>query len=63
MVKVYLSQKGVPFKERNISLDPEAKQAVLDMGFRTTPVTMIAGHKVVGYNPLKLDAALDEANG
>ena len=62
MVKVYLSQKGVSFKERNISVDPEAKQAVLDMGFRTTPVTIIADHKVVGYNPAKLDAALSETN-
>ncbi len=58
MVKVYLSQKGIPFKERNVSVEPDAMQDLLDMGFRTTPVTVIADQKVVGYNPGKLEAAL-----
>jgi hypothetical protein len=26
MVKVYLSRKGIPFMERNVSLDEEAKK-------------------------------------
>ena len=58
MVKVYLSRKGIPFTERNVSLDSEARDTLLGLGFRSTPVTVIADQKVVGYNPAKLEAAL-----
>lgn len=58
MVKVYLSRKGVQFTERNVSLDADAREALLQMGHRTTPVTVINGEKIVGYNPKKLEQAL-----
>ena len=58
MVKVYLSRKGVPFTERNVSTDREALSQLIGMGFRTTPVTVIDDEKVVGYSPAKLEAAL-----
>ena len=61
MVKVYLSRKGIPFTERNVSLDEEARNDLLGMGYRSTPVTTIDGQKVVGYSPPKLEAALQEA--
>ena len=61
MVKVYLSRKGIPFIERNVSQDAEAKDDLLGLGHRSTPVTVIDGLKVVGYSPPKLDAALEEA--
>ena len=63
MVKVYLSRKGIPFTERNVSLDEEARQDLLNLGHRSTPVTMIGDQKVVGYSPPKLEAALDAAGG
>lgn len=58
MVKVYLSRKGVPFAEYNVSTDREALKRLVAMGFRTTPVTVIGEHKVVGYAAGKLEAAL-----
>jgi glutaredoxin len=58
MVKVYLSRKGVPFTEYNVSLEPEAKKQLLEMGFRTTPVTVIGDVKIVGYKPPQLESAL-----
>ena len=58
MVKVYLSRKGIPFTERNVSLEPDAKETLLGLGYRSTPVTVIGEEKVVGYNPAKLEAAL-----
>ena len=58
MVKVYLSRKGVPFTEYNVSIEREALQRLIGMGFRTTPVSVIGDEKVVGYSPTKLDAAL-----
>ena len=61
MVKVYLSRKGIPFTERNVSLDEAARNDLLGMGHRSTPVTVIVDQKVVGYSPPKLEAALQEA--
>jgi glutaredoxin len=61
MVKVYLSRKGVPFTERNVSLDEQAREDLLGMGHRSTPVTTIGAEKVVGYSPPKLEAALQAA--
>ena len=58
MVKVYLSRKGLPYTERNVSLDEDARADLLSMGYRSTPVTVINDQKVVGYSPPKLEAAL-----
>jgi hypothetical protein len=33
-------------------------KALVGMGYRTTPVTVIGDERVVGYSPAKLDAAL-----
>ena len=62
MVKVYLSRKGIPFMEKNISSDAEARQSLLDMGYRTTPLTVIGDQLVIGYNPMKLEAAVKKAS-
>ena len=61
MVKVYLSRKGVEFADYNVSTDREALKNLVGMGYRTTPVTVIGGAKVVGYSPAKLDEALQAA--
>ena len=61
MVKVYLSRKGIPFTERNVSKDREALSSLVGMGYRTTPVTVIGDEKVVGYSPSKMDEALKTA--
>ena len=61
MVKVYLSRKGIQFTEHNVSLDRDSLARLVDMGFRTTPVTVLGDEKVVGYSPSKLDSALKTA--
>ncbi len=61
MVKVYLSQKGLEFTERNVSLDENAREDLLSLGYRSTPVTVINDEKVVGYSPPKLEEALQAA--
>ena len=61
MVKVYLSRKGVPFTEYNVSTDSDGLTALVGMGFRTTPVTVIGDERIVGYNPAKIDAGLKAA--
>jgi len=58
MVKVYLSQRGIPFTERNVSLDAQAKEDLMKLGFQSTPVTFVGDQKVIGFNPMRLQAAL-----
>jgi len=60
MVKVYLSQKDIPFTEKNVSIDEEARTSLLKMGRSTTPVTVIGEELVVGYQPDGLQKALDK---
>jgi glutaredoxin len=58
MVKVYLSRKGVPFSELNVSIDKDADEELRSLGCSTTPVTVIGEHQVVGYKPRDIEGAL-----
>ena len=60
MVKVYLSRKGVPFSELNVSIDAEADAELRAMGRSTTPITVIGDHQIVGYKPRDLEGALQD---
>ena len=57
-MKEFLSQKQIEFTERNIQKDREAMRDLLDLGFQTTPVTVIDGEAVVGFDEEKLTALL-----
>lgn len=54
----YLSQKGVAFVERNVARDPDAVQELIGMGLRSLPVVVIGEHRLSGFNPAAIDAAL-----
>jgi glutaredoxin len=50
----FLSQKGVEFVEKNVRADKAALKELLDQGFQSTPVTIIDGQSVVGFDQQKL---------
>lgn len=54
----FLSEKGVPYEERNIEQNDEYAQQIWDMGMRAVPVTVIGEHIIVGMNQAQLDRAL-----
>jgi glutaredoxin 3 len=54
----YLSQKGVPFIEKNVVRDPSAMQDLMRMGLRLLPVFVIGDQRLSGFNPKEIDAAL-----
>jgi glutaredoxin len=54
----YLSQKGIPFTEKNIARDPSAVQELMSMGMRSLPVIVIGDKRLSGFNPKAIDAAL-----
>jgi len=57
-VKEFLSQRGIPYVERDISKDEQALEDLEKLGYLTTPVTKIDGEVVVGFNRKKLEELL-----
>lgn len=56
--KEYLSQKGMKFQERDIAQDPSALADLTTLGYMTTPVIVIEGSVIVGFDADKIDQAL-----
>lgn len=57
-VKEFLSQKGIEFTERDVTVDDLAIAELEELGFMTTPVTVIDGDVVVGFDRERLDELL-----
>lgn len=57
-MKEFLQQRGVPFVEKDVSQDEAALNELLEQGFAATPVTMIDGVAVVGFNRARLEQLL-----
>jgi glutaredoxin 3 len=58
-VKTYLSQKGVPFTEYDVSRDPQAAAEMVRLsGQRGVPVLTIDSQVVVGFNRPLIDQLL-----
>ena len=56
--KEFLSQKGIPFKEKDVSKDPAALEELEQRRLMTTPVTLIDDEVVVGFDQKKLEILL-----
>jgi glutaredoxin len=56
--KEYLSQKGIKFHESDIAQDPGALADLEKLGYMTTPVIVVDGSVIVGFDAEKLDRAL-----
>lgn len=55
----FLSQKGVPYTEKDISVDPEARKDLVNkLNSRATPTIVIDGEVVIGFDRAKLQALL-----
>jgi glutaredoxin len=57
-VKELLSQNKIEFADRNIAADETALQELEQLGYMTTPVTLIDGEVVVGFDAPKLRGLL-----
>ena len=55
--KEYLSQKRMEFQEKDIAQDPSALADLKRLGYMTTPVILIDGSVIVGFNAQKIDEA------
>jgi len=57
--KEFLSQKGVPFQEKDIARDPSALADLKKLGYMTTPVVVIDDSVIVGFDAAKINQALE----
>ncbi|MEW6231755.1 MAG: glutaredoxin family protein [Chloroflexota bacterium] len=57
-MKEFLSQRGVQFIERDVAQDAGALAELEALGIMTTPVTVISGQVVVGFDRPKLEQLL-----
>jgi hypothetical protein len=48
----------VPFTEKNVGRDPEARQELMELGLTSLPVLLIGDRKLTGFNPRAIDEAL-----
>jgi glutaredoxin len=62
-VKELLSRAGHAFTVRNVEEDDEAYSALVALGFRSVPLTIINGMAVRGFDEAALRAALGTAAG
>ena len=56
--KEYLSQKAIQFQEKDIAQDPDALADLKKLGYMTTPVIVIDGSVIVGFDADKIEQAL-----
>ena len=57
-VKEFLSKNNVSFIERDVTIDKEALKELGRMGIMATPVTVIDGEVILGYDPARLKSSL-----
>jgi glutaredoxin len=57
-VEEFLTEHGVAFQTRDIAADPAAMDELERLGVATTPVTVIDGQIVVGFDRKRLAALL-----
>ena len=57
-MKEFLSQKGVSFVERDVATDEQAMQELVELGYMTTPVIVVDGEVVVGFDKKRLEQLL-----
>jgi glutaredoxin len=57
-VKEFLRQSDIAFADRDITSDESALAELEKLGVMTTPVTVVDGEKVIGYDVNRLKVLL-----
>jgi glutaredoxin 3 len=57
-VEEFLTQHGIAFEPRNVAEDPAAMAELERLGVATTPVIVVDGEVVVGFDRKRLAALL-----
>ncbi len=60
-MKELLSQKKVPFTDKNVREDAVALNELRKMGYNSVPVTIIDGQRILGFDRAAIERALAAA--
>lgn len=55
-MKRYLTEKGIEFIEKNVSIEQSARNELIELGVMSVPVLVDGDHKFFGFNKDALDA-------
>ncbi len=58
MVRLHLESRGQRYTERDVDFDPTAREEMMKLGAQGTPVTVIDGEVVVGFDEEAIDDLL-----
>lgn len=58
-MKEFLSRERLPFTDKNVEEDHDAYTELVQLGYRTVPLTVIGPRLVKGYDEQALRDALD----
>ena len=62
-VKAYLEEKGIAFSERNLLVDDQAMADFRELGYRSTPVTIVGDEAVIGFDRARMDEVFGNLAG
>lgn len=57
-VQAWLTERGVPFVERNVTGDADAAMALYQTGTFATPLVVVGDRSVLGFRPDEIATAL-----
>jgi hypothetical protein len=60
-VKRYLAERDVRYTLKNLATDPDAVAEFVARGFLLPPVLVIDGVAIPGFQPDRIDRALDDS--
>lgn len=58
MVRLHLESRGQTYSEKDVDADQQARQEMIDLGAAGTPVTVIDGEAVIGFDEESIDGLL-----
>ncbi|KGG80866.1 glutaredoxin family protein [Caloranaerobacter azorensis] len=56
--KDYFNSKGLSYTEKNVSVDPQARKELIEMGYMGVPVIIVNGETIVGFDKNRLEEIL-----
>ncbi len=59
-LRTYLRVRGISYLEHNINETLATREAFYAMGGRGTPLVLIGEHRIHGFDPIAIEAALAE---
>lgn len=58
MVRLHLESRGQKYTERDVDVDPAARDEMMKLGATSTPVVVIDGETVIGFDEEAIDDLL-----